>query len=108
LRALAADATALYASTTQPSGVWRVPKDGSMPTQLVATSDCGPITVDDAYVYFSETMPSAANDAVIERVPKGSGATEIVSPAAQPGAIYVDSRSVYWAEARGGVMKIDK
>jgi hypothetical protein len=108
LRVLASDAASLYVSASAPSALWRVPKDGTAPVQLTTLNDCGPITVDDAYVYFSELLSSGSGDAIVERIPKAGGAKQTVSPATYPGAIYVDSRSVYWLEVDTGVMKIDK
>jgi hypothetical protein len=108
LRVLASDTASLYVSTNAPSSLWRVPKDGATPVQLTTLNECGPITVDDVYVYFSELPPSGSGGAIVERIPKTGGAKQTVSPASDPGAIYVDSRSVYWLEVDTGILKIDK
>jgi sugar lactone lactonase YvrE len=68
----------------------RLPKDGGVPIELDPNGVGWPYALDGSFVYWG-------TDTTIYRVPKGSGATQMVaSTPASPSSIALDDTSLYW------------
>jgi hypothetical protein len=63
--------------------------------------DCGPIAIDDTYIYF-------ASAAGLERIPKTGGTATLLASDEDYGGIVVTSSSIYWLDYTRAVMKLDK
>ncbi len=71
-----------------------VSKAGGCPRHLAAVQNPGGISMDEAFVYFADSMMP---DGRVLRVPRTGGpATAIVEHENGPGTLAVDTTSVYW------------
>jgi hypothetical protein len=99
-----ADDTTVYYSGM--NGIVSVGKDGTGGGPVAGgegSQSCGPIAIDDTYIYF-------ATSGELARIPKTGGTpTQLASSASYDvGGIVVTASTIYWLDFTNAIMKLDK
>jgi hypothetical protein len=100
---LVGDEANLYFTSVRGDRLWKLPKKGGKPTQLVeGATRIVAIAVDKGAVYWAD-QGASTSDGTVARVAKSGGPKVVLAAKqAQPGGVAVDDKGVYWGASAGG------